>query len=200
MYQELPPPMRNRYSSVQQVAQTIRANYFRLSATSQIFAQQMDVKLDGLLSGYVRLLFAAKLHHEYEQSINPAQVQNDIAKLEKSMASEPLKVQEINNQRIEILRKRLVKFDKITENRQIIDAQCAAIEEVLQLIRDQSVSMRDPQEVSAQLDHLVQDVEQTEQSVKEIEAIFALASPESGEDLQLPVIDEAPQTRTRVRS
>ena len=48
----------------------------------------------------------------------------------------------------------------------MIDAQCAAIEDVLQLIRDQSVTMRDPQEVSEQLDNLVQDVEQTEQSVQ----------------------------------
>ncbi len=59
----------------------------------------------------------------------------------------------------------------------MIDAQCSAIEDVLQLIRDQSVTMRDPQEVSAQLDNLVQDVEQTEQSVREMEAIFALAAP-----------------------
>ena len=94
-------------------------------------------------------------------------------------------MQEINQRRIEILRKRVAKFEKIQENRQVIDAQCAAIEDVLQLIRDQSVTMRDPQEVSAQLENLVQDVEQTEQSVREMEEIFALTAPESDE-LRLP--------------
>ena len=83
----------------------------------------------------------------------------------------------------------------------MIDAQCAAIEDVLQLIRDQSVTMRDPQQVSAQLDHLVQDVEQTEQTVREVEAIFALASPDSIDELQLPAAgDSTAQSRTRTRT
>jgi hypothetical protein len=108
-------------------------------------------------------------------------------------------VQEINRKRIEILTKRLEKFDKIRENRQVIDAQCAATEDVLQLIRDQSVTMRDPQQISDQLENLVQDVEQTEQTVKEVEAIFELATPDQAGP-PLPEIPTAPQPRTRVRN
>jgi hypothetical protein len=202
MYQDLSPPMRSRYEFVADVAKAIRSNYARLSATSQMFTQQMEEKLNGLLSGYIRLLFSSKVHQEYVLLLRPEQVRDDIAKLEKGMAGEPVKVQEINKRRIEILQKRLEKFDKIKENRGVIDAQVSAIEEVLQLIRDQSVTMRDPQEVSAQLDNLVQDVEQTEQSVKEMEAIFALASPDGGDDLTLPTVQEAQpaQTRTRMRN
>ena len=108
-------------------------------------------------------------------------------------------MQEINQRRIEILRKRVQKFEKIQENRQVIDAQCAAVEDVLQLIRDQSVTMRDPQEVSAQLDHLVDDVEQTEQSVREMEEIFALTAPDCRRP-HLPVVDEAgPPAQSRAQ-
>ena len=57
-------------------------------------------------------------------------------------------MQEINKKRIEILTKRLEKFDKISENRKVVDAQCSAVEDVLMLVRDQSVTMRDPQQVS----------------------------------------------------
>jgi hypothetical protein len=198
LYKELPADMRSRYAGVQEVVQAIRANYSRLSSTSQIFAKQMEDKLSGLLQGYVRLLHTAHAHHEYVQTLNPEYVSHGIEVLEKGLASEPLKVQEINSKRIEIMRKRLVKFDKIRENREVIDAQCSAIEDVLQLIRDQSVTMRDPQEVSAQLDHLVEDVEQTEQSVREVEAIFSLTSPDSIDELQLP--GEAPPARTKARN
>ena len=199
MYRNLLPEMRSRYEYLQKVAQAIRANYSQLSATSQIFARQMEEKLQGLLDGYVRLLFAAHTHREYLQTLNPEQVRGEITYLEKTLAQEPPKVREINQRRIEILKKRVGKFEKIAENRQVIDAQCAAIEDVLQLIRDQSVTMRDPQEVSAQLDHLVQDVEQTEQSVREMEEIFALAAPENHDDLQLPD-DESFHPRNRVRN
>jgi hypothetical protein len=201
MYRNLPADMRARYAGVQDIVQAIRANYSQLSSTSQVFAKQMEDKLTGLLQGYVRLLYTAHAHHEYVRTLNPDFVNSGIAMLEKSLANESPKVQEINSRRIEIMRKRLQKFDKIRENREVIDAQCSAIEDVLQLIRDQSVTMRDPQEVSAQLDHLVQDVEQTEQSVREVEAIFALASPDSIDELQLPPSgDSTAQPRTRTRT
>ena len=81
-------------------------------------------------------------------------------------------MQEINRKRIEILNKRVEKFKKIRENCEVIDAQCAAVEDVLGLIRDQSVTMRDPQQLSDHLEGLVHDVEQTEETVREVENIF----------------------------
>ena len=199
MYRNLPPEMGGRYKSVQQVVEGIRANYQQLSSTSQVFARQMDDRLAGLLEGYVRLLFAANTHREYLKTLTPDRIRIEIAALEKGLEKDGTKVREINKGRIDILRKRLSKFEKIAENREIIDAQCAAIEDVLQLIRDQSVTMRDPQEVSAQLENLVQDVEQTEQNVREMEEIFALTAPES-EDLHLSDPGGDVPQRNRIRS
>jgi hypothetical protein len=199
MYRNIPPEMRSRYASVLQVAEAIRVNYSQLSYASQVFATQMEAKLAGLLEGYVRLLYTAHTHREYLKQLNPDQVRGEAAALEQSLSKAPQKVQEINQRRIEILGKRVAKFEKIRENSQVIEAQCSAIEDVLQLIRDQSVTMRDPQEVSEQLDHLVQDVEQTEQSVKEMEEIFALAAPEA-EESHLPATDQSPPSRDRVRN
>ncbi len=65
---------------------------------------------------------------------------------------------------------------------------------MLQLIRDQSVTMRDPQEISEHLDSLVKDVEQTEETVREVESIFEL-SP-----LATPEFDSGAGSRGRVRS
>lgn len=198
MFRNLPPEMRSRSAYLQQVAQAIRGNYSQLSYGSQVFATQMDNKLAGLLEGYIRLLNAAYTHREYLKTLNPEQVRGETEYLEKSLEKEPPKVREINQRRIEILKKRLGKFEKIRENSQVIDAQCAAIEDVLQLIRDQSVTMRDPQEVSAQLDHLVEDVEQTEHSVREMEEIFALTAPDNGEEMRRAETEERPQPRNRV--
>jgi len=142
-------------------------------------------------------LWAAHQQREYLQLTNPAEIQRELDKLKKGLASDAPKVQDINRKRIEILTKRLEKFQKIREIRQVIDAQCAATEDVLQLIRDQSVTMRDPQQISDQLDNLVQDVEQTEQTVKEVEAIFEMATPD---EVGPPLPQESQTPRTRVRS
>jgi hypothetical protein len=176
LFRELPPEMRSRFARLDAVCQGIRENYKRLSSTSQMFAEQMESKLDGLSQSYVRLLNSAFHHRQYLSTTNLDLIRKEAAQLKLTMDKDPPKVQDINRKRIEILNKRMEKFDKIKENCQVVDAQCAAIEDVLQLIRDQSVTMHDPQEISEHLDNLVKDVEQTEETVREVESIFDLSA------------------------
>ncbi|HTZ83743.1 MAG TPA: hypothetical protein VMB66_11150 [Candidatus Acidoferrales bacterium] len=198
MLQNLSPEMQSRFVHCVQVCGSIRTNFAQLSSQSQIFLQQIDTSMQGLLSGYARLLVAAAQQQLYLKSTGLDEIRHEIASLQKSLSSEPARVQEINQKRIEILNKRLEKFGKITENRKVVDAQIAAVEDVLMLVRDQSVTMRDPQEVSDRLDSLVHDVEQTEQTVQQVETIFGdLTVDFNG----LMSIDEraAPQMPGRVR-
>jgi len=178
MLRSLPPDMQGRYIRLGEVCGSIRANFGQLSSTSQIFVQQMNARLEGLLHGYARLLSAAFQQRQYVKITDPDQIKREIAGLQQHLQSDPPRVQEINKRRIEILSKRLEKYEKITENRQVVDAQCSAVEDVLQLVRDQSVTMRDPQQVSDQLANLVHDVEQTEQTVQQVESIFSGLTPE----------------------
>ncbi len=194
LFYELPQEMRARYANLDTVCRAIRANYGRLTSTSQMFVDQMESKLEGLSQSYIRLLNSAFQHREYLRITNPEQIKKECAQLEKNLQTDPPKVQEINRKRIEILHKRIDKYAKVTENRQVIDAQCAAIEDVLQLIRDQSVTMRDPQMISDHLDNLVKDVEATEETVRDVESIFDL-SP-----LATPDYEQSPETRTRMRN
>jgi hypothetical protein len=178
MLRTLPSEMQSRYVHCVQICNAIRSNFAQFSSTSQIFLQQIDARLQGLLSGYARLLLAAAQQQQYMRSTDPGEFKREIAGLQRTMANDPPKVQEINKKRIEILGKRQEKFDKISENRKVVDAQLSAVEDVLMLVRDQSVTMRDPQQVSDRLDSLVHDVEQTEQTVQQVEAIFSDLSPD----------------------
>jgi hypothetical protein len=174
----LPADLQSRYIHAAQVCGSIRSNFAQFSTTSQIFLQRIDTRLQGLLNGYARLLSSAAQQQQYLKTAEQDGIKHEIVSLQKSLSSDLPKVQEINKKRIEILTKRLAKFDKISENRKVVDAQCSAVEDVLMLVRDQSVTMRDPQQVSERLDSLVKDVEQTEQTVQQVEAIFSGMSPD----------------------
>jgi len=165
-----------RYVRLAQVCASVRGNFSQLSSTSQIFLQQMDARLDGLLRGYARLLVSSSQQQQYLKTTDQNEIKREIAALQRGMESESPKVQDINRKRIEILNKRLEKYQKIAENQDVVEAQCAAVEDVLHLVRDQSVTMRDPQQVSDQLENLVKDVEQTEQTVQQVEAVFGSMS------------------------
>jgi hypothetical protein len=201
MQLQLTPMVRDRYGKLQQMCQMIRANYARLSSTSQIFVDQMSDRLDGLLHSFLRLANAGITYTDHLQRANPRVIDKDIETLERDLAKQPVKVQEINKKRIEILRKRQERFRKIVDDLQVINVQCAAIEDVLELIRDQSVTLSDPQMVAERLDGLIADVEHTEATVREIEDFFAIAGGDtvspmaSGPSGSLNPFDQKDRTR-----
>jgi hypothetical protein len=123
-------------------------------------------------------LTVAYQQQQYLKSTDPNEIKREIAGLQRTINSDPPQVQDINKKRIEILTKRLDKYQKLRDNGRVVDAQCAAVEDVLHLVRDQSVTMRDPQQVSDQLENLVRDVEQTEDTVQQVESIFSSVAPE----------------------
>jgi hypothetical protein len=178
MLNSLSPEAKARYYKLAQVCASVRGNFLQLSTTSQVFLQQMDSRLDGLLHGYARLLLVSTQQQQYLKSTDPNEIKREIAGLEGGMNNDAPRVQDINKKRVEILNKRIEKYQKICENQDVVNAQCSAVEDVLHLVRDQSVTMRDPQQVSDQLDNLVRDVEQTEQTVQQVEAIFGGMTPE----------------------
>src|SRR5450759_522958 len=103
MYKEIPPEMQVRYARLDQLCRSIRENYGRLSATSQMFVKQMEDRLDGLMQGYLRLLQAEHQHLEYLRVTDPNRIQQELAGLQRALSTDPAKVQEINRKRIEIL-------------------------------------------------------------------------------------------------
>ena len=177
MQQQLPADVRERYAKLGQISQSIRANYARLSSTSQLFVDQVQQRIDALMNSFLRLASAESTYTEYLQRTNPRAIEQEILALERNIDKQPAKVQEINRKRIEIMHKRQERFKKIVEDLQVIQVQSAAIEDVLALIRDQSVSLTDPQQVNEKLDLLMQDVESTEATVREIEDFFLISSP-----------------------
>ena len=178
MHQQLTPMVRDRYEKLQQICSAIRGNYARLSSTSQIFVDQMSNRLDGLMHSFLRLANAGIVYTEYLHKANPRAIDQEIATLEREIPKQPAKVQDINRKRVEIMRKRQERFRKIVDDLQVINVQVEAIEDVLELIRDQSVTLSDPQMVTEKLEGLIADVETTEATVREIEDFFAIAESE----------------------
>ncbi|MGH9603793.1 MAG: hypothetical protein ACRD24_15545 [Terriglobales bacterium] len=176
---ELPTDLQQRYAHMVDTVGSIRRNYSKLSHSSQMFTSQMDQRLAGLLDSYLRLLHAAHQHGEYLRTTDTDDIVKEITNLERRLEEESEAVQEINRRRIDVLHKRLERYDKVLENSKVLAAQIQALEDVLDLIRDQSFTMKDPQQISDQLDTLVTDVEQTEGSIREMEAIYQLAGEPS---------------------
>jgi hypothetical protein len=211
MLQYMPDPERQRYRVLQALTTEIRQNYKGMDSSSQMLLEQLVEKLDFLLSFYLRMRYSLTRYHNYFNSTDPERIQERIAMLDHEMKSGPERVQQIKARTRSVLVKRLERYTKAVENRDLIDAQTETVQEVLQLLRDQSYSMRDPRSITEQIDGLVSSAEETERGVKDMEDILAmendLMSPGSlGADIEeelqanrsTAVSAPAPPVRTRV--
>jgi hypothetical protein len=174
MLQFMPEAERARYRTLQALTNEIRQNYKGMDSSSQMLLEQLVEKLDFLLSFYLRMRYSLTRYQNYFNSTDPERIQERIAMLEHEMKSGPERVQQIKARTRSVLEKRLDRYKKAVENRDLIDAQTETVQEVLQLLRDQSYSMRDPRSITEQIDGLVSSAEETERGVKDMEEILAM--------------------------
>ena len=92
--------------------------------------------------------------------------------IDHEIAKGPERVQQVKARTRAVLVKRLERYQKALENRELISAQTETIQEVLHLLRDQSYSMRDPRSIADQVDGLISSAEETERGVKDLEEIL----------------------------
>jgi hypothetical protein len=188
---------RQRYRGLETLAAEIRRNYRGLDASSQVLLDELVQKLEFLLSFYLRMRSSLARYEAYFSTTDPERIEERITMLGHEMKKGEGRIQSIKAKTKAVLEKRLVRYTKALENKQLIDAQTETVLEVLQLLRDQSYSMRDPREITSQLDGLVSSAEETERGVKDMEDILSAEQdfllPDALADDLEP--DPAPTTR-----
>ena len=162
-----------RYVRLRKIEKAIEANYRRLSYASQGMLEGHLKKLDDLLDSMLNMLQMRERYEMFANNNMQDEVLGKMAELrEKNKTASP-KVQAINKRRMKVLERRNDRFKKAYENLDVIDAQIATIEDVTQYINEQSLTMRNPEEITFQLDTLLSEVEETQTSIVEIEDVFA---------------------------
>ena len=187
MLKDLPGPEQQRYRALQGLAADIRQNYKALDSTSQMLVEELVRKLDFLLAFYLRMRYSLMRYHDYFSTTDPERIQERMAMLEHEMTAGPERIQQIKARTRLVLEKRLERYQKALENRQLVEAQTETVEEVLQLLRDQSFSMRDPRTITEQLDGLVSSAEDTERGVRDLEELMSIETDAllpAGEDIE----------------
>jgi hypothetical protein len=173
MLHAMPEVERQHYRELQSVAAEIRRNYQTMTSTSQVLLSQLSDKLDVLLSSYLRMRYSLSRYGAYFRTTSAERIQERMAMLEHEMAKGAERVQQVKARTHAVLSKRLDRYQKAVENRELISAQTETIQEVLQLLRDQSYSMRDPRSIAEQVDGLISSAEETERGVKDLEEILS---------------------------
>ncbi len=173
IFQHLTKLSQRRYARLRKLQKDIAGNYRKLSYASQGMLDSHIGKINGLLDSYLNLLYQKERYEYSAQSKTESEVVQAIESLRTDMVDDPPRVRAIKERRMRILEQRLERFKKGQENLEIIEAQLETIEDVTKYIHEQSLTLRNPEEITFQLDTLLSEVEETEASVEELEAVFA---------------------------
>ncbi|WP_372635261.1 hypothetical protein [Fodinibius sp.] len=170
MFQELDPKSRKRFLTLKRLTKLIRKNFDRLPYSSQGLLENIRNKIQELTSNYLILL---DLHKRYRLYINTSveeSLKREVEKEEREidhMESDRLK--RTTARRVEILKKRLEKFKIAKEKYLISETHLETIEDAIQYIYEQSMTMSNPDEIGFQLDNLLEEVEETSQLIDDME-------------------------------
>lgn len=200
IFQLLTKHSQRRYIRLRKLEKDIQANYRKLSYASQGMLNSHLQKIDGLLDSYLNLLYQKERFEHSIQSSTEGEVVKSISELRTDIENDPPRVVSIKQRRLKILEQRLERFKKSRENLAIIEAQLETIEDVTKYIHEQSLTLRNPEEITFQLDMLLSEVEETQASVEEMEDVFRNSGDLLGDlesfDLEDP---ESTPDRTRTR-
>jgi hypothetical protein len=158
-----------RYVRFRNMEKAIKDNYAKLPYSSQGLLDAHLKKLDGLLDAHLNLLQLKERYVQFARRTGENDIVTAITGLQNEMQADPPRVRAIKQRRLAILEKRLDRFKKAGENLAIIDAQLETIEDVTRYVYEQSLTMQNPEEVSFQLDTLMNEVEETQHSMEGLE-------------------------------
>lgn len=170
VFQNLDEKSRRRFLVLKHLAKLIKENFDKLPYSSQGLLENIRKKIEELISNYLTLL---DLHKRYQLYMNTSvevglkrEVEEEQRKVEE-LESERLK--KTKQRRINILKKRLKKFEIAKEKYLICETHLETIEDAIRYIYEQSMTMSNPEEIGFQLDNLLEEVEETSQIIDELD-------------------------------
>jgi hypothetical protein len=157
---------RQRYETLAHLVTMTKDNLAKQQADSM--HSSMIIKLDTLRD---RFLWMMELSNSYNHYLGAVQGQ-DFVRIKQDIqkqldSSDSPRLRRTLEERLAVLDKRQERLEQVRENHTIVHNQIHTVEDIMRLIYESSMTMKNPQGISQQIDDLLIDVESTEESVME---------------------------------
>ncbi|QRK04066.1 hypothetical protein JQX13_27720 [Archangium violaceum] len=177
---ELAASQREHYQQLVGLKEKILANYAKLPG-GRVLAASSEQRLDALLTSFLRLISTLNQYRTYLNSAERQSLEKDVRTLDAEVAQETNpRLKEVKEKRLEILKRRLSRFEQASESREVVSHQLASIEDLMRLTHEQSIAIRDPESVNRQLEALSAEAHATDETVRDMERFLDFTEETSG--------------------
>jgi hypothetical protein len=131
------------------------------------------VKTEKLVDSFIELATTCERYERYLDSVDTLQLDRDRQRYAREAEAEGAHG-EIARKNLAVVEKRMEKMEEITRYLSVARGQLDLIENSFQLIADQIVTMQSPQELSGQLDELLDGVEAIRETSRDTERLLGV--------------------------
>jgi hypothetical protein len=203
------PASARRYGALSAMCGMIEANYQSLTGISQAYLSEQRGKLDNILEGVLSRMLALQRYQKMP-SRDPGDIAREIGRLEAELAGGDLneRARAALQKNLELKRKLMASYEEIEGTMKALETELDSMASLLEVLHQNSISLRDPQAISEELDSIVQQSEASERIVREMEALLRsdsadwsadVAAPASVPTVKVPPIPVPPRQKVKDR-
>jgi hypothetical protein len=162
-----------RYAALHQLCRMIEANYQGLSGISQAYLSEQRGKLDNILEGIVHRMLALQRYQKMPTR-DPDDIEREIAQLQRELAGDDLneRARTALQKNLELKKKLLVSYSEVAGTMKALATELDSMASLLEVLHQNSLSLRDPQAIAEELDTIVRQSEDSDRIVREMEAML----------------------------
>lgn len=173
LVKRLTPRGAKRYRDLQEVVGSMEDYTSDVAAGDLLLVEGSISKLDYLMHGYLKMLFAAESLQAYLREVDRAKIRDDMDRLERQLETETNpRIEKVRKRNLDILKARIRRLDRAIDELEYMNANLSAAEDTVRLIRDRVVSSGTLGGSMDDLDMLVTDLRESEQHLEEMDRIL----------------------------
>jgi hypothetical protein len=162
-----------RYAELEELCRLIEANYQSLTGISQAYLAEQRGKLDNILQGCLHRMLAIQRYEKMPLSRDPADIEHEIADLERELTQGRLtdRARAALQKNLELKQRLLKSYSEVSGTLKALSTEVDSLAALLEVLHQNSISLRDPQAISQELDTIVRQSEDSERVVREMEML-----------------------------
>lgn len=171
--QQLGKDYLDRYMSFYHKKQLVTENLLKNQDKTGSLDYSYIEKLHSLESYYVELLYGLEQYEKYNKSGSQEQLVAEMSKIRLEMENASEAVRNQYKRRLNVLQKRTEKLMEAKEKMQVARIQIDTLEDTMNYIVDQSLTLKNPNEIGRAIDEIITNAEQHHSTIEELDRVLS---------------------------
>lgn len=163
VFGQLSEQSQKRFLILKHISSLIRENFKKMPYTSQGLLDNINARLNSLLTSYMLMLESNERYKQYLDNTTQTRLEEQLEQAKKEQAAAGSeRLRQVLQRRIDILNKRCEKYGVAREKYQISESQLKTVEDTVRYIYEKSMTLTNPGEIEQQMDSLLMDLDDTD--------------------------------------